>query len=74
MTMTNIDNIDNSKNAQTQGKQSPNKTYQQEAAEFIEKTSLEDMIEIADEAVRRKRLERAQEGPKWVFPEDGIQP
>ena len=44
----------------------------QKASQFIAETSLEDMIEIADEAVRRKRQEQASEGPKWVFPEDGI--
>lgn len=55
------------------GEGCPHKASQQQAAEFIESTSLEDMLEMAAEAVRRKQQERAAEGPKWVFPEDGIQ-
>lgn len=55
------------------GEECPHKASQQEASEFIEKTSLDDMLEMAAEAVRRKQQERAAEGPKWVFPEDGIQ-
>ncbi|MEM6451973.1 MAG: hypothetical protein AAF703_16870 [Cyanobacteria bacterium P01_D01_bin.105] len=47
---------------------------QKKASAFIENTPLETMIEIADEAVRRKREEKAKEGPKWVFPEGGINP
>ncbi|MEL7225043.1 MAG: hypothetical protein AAF810_23465 [Cyanobacteria bacterium P01_D01_bin.36] len=56
------------------GDQCPHTEDQQKASDFIENTSLEDMLEIAAEAVRRKQQERAQEGPKWVFPEDGIKP
>jgi hypothetical protein len=54
------------------GEQCPHKESQQQASEFIENTSLDDMLEMAAEAVRRKQMERASEGPKWVFPEDGI--
>ncbi|MEL6492751.1 MAG: hypothetical protein AAFV85_22605 [Cyanobacteria bacterium J06634_6] len=56
------------------GDQCPHKDEQEKASEFIENTSLDDMLEMAAEAVRRKQQERATEGPKWVFPEDGIQP
>jgi hypothetical protein len=56
------------------GDKCPHKESQQQASEFIESTSLDDMLEMAAEAVRRKQQERASEGPKWVFPEDGIQP
>ena len=56
------------------GDQCPHKGDQQKAAEFIENTSLDTMLEMAEEAVRRKREARASEGPKWVFPEDGISP
>ena len=56
------------------GDKCPHKDSQAEASEFISNTSLEDMIAMAEEAVRRKREERAAEGPKWVFPEDGIKP
>jgi hypothetical protein len=56
------------------GDECPNKEEQKKASDFIENTSLDDMLEIAAEAVRRKQLERASEGPKWVFPEDGLAP
>ncbi|MEL6814944.1 MAG: hypothetical protein AAFP03_09040 [Cyanobacteria bacterium J06598_3] len=56
------------------GNQCPHKDAQQDASKFIENTSLDDMLEMAAEAVRRKQQERASEGPKWVFPEDGINP
>jgi len=55
------------------GDRCPHKGEQKKASEFIESTSLDDMLEMAAEAVRRKQQERTQEGPKWVFPEDGIQ-
>lgn len=56
------------------GDQCPHKEAQQDASKFIETTSLDDMLEIAAEAVRKKQQERVSEGPKWVFPEDGINP
>ncbi|MGB7084891.1 MAG: hypothetical protein WBD47_05015 [Phormidesmis sp.] len=56
------------------GDQCPHQGSQQQASEFIENTSLDTMLEMAAEAVRRKQQERASEGPKWVFPEDGITP
>ncbi|MEL6775641.1 MAG: hypothetical protein AAFO06_00170 [Cyanobacteria bacterium J06597_16] len=56
------------------GDQCPHKDSQQQASKFIEDTSLDTMLEMAAEAVRRKQQERASEGPKWVFPEDGIKP
>ncbi|MEL6603221.1 MAG: hypothetical protein AAFP20_08350 [Cyanobacteria bacterium J06614_10] len=55
------------------GDKCPHKDAQAQASKFIENTSLDTMLEMAEEAVRRKRMERAQEGPKWVFPEGGIQ-
>ncbi|MGC1306714.1 MAG: hypothetical protein WA885_05755 [Phormidesmis sp.] len=56
------------------GDQCPHKDSQQKASEFIETTSLDTMLEMAAEAVRRKQQARQSEGPKWVFPEDGIKP
>ena len=56
------------------GDQCPHKDEQKKASAFIESTPLSTLIEIADEAVRRKREEKAKEGPKWVFPEGGINP
>ncbi|MEB3229810.1 MAG: hypothetical protein VKJ64_02285 [Leptolyngbyaceae bacterium] len=52
------------------GEQCPNKEYRAAASEFMKKTSLEEMHEIA-EIARRKKLEAP---PKWVFPEGGVQP
>ena len=54
------------------GDQCPHKESQQQTSEFIENTSLDAMLEMAAEAVRRKQQQRASEGPKWVYPEDGI--
>ncbi|NEP16245.1 MAG: hypothetical protein F6J97_04990 [Leptolyngbya sp. SIO4C1] len=54
------------------GDECPNQEYQEEASKFIQETSLDKMLEMADEAVRRKIAARASEPPKWVFPEDGI--
>lgn len=56
------------------GDQCPHKDDQKKASQFIENTSLDTMLEMAEEAVRRKREQRTSEGPKWVFPEDGINP
>lgn len=56
------------------GDECPNQEFQAEASKFIEETSLDKMLEMAEEAVRKKRMAQAAEGPKWVFPEDGITP
>lgn len=50
------------------GEQCPNLEYKTQASEFIESTSLDDMLAIADEAIRKKMTAP----PQWVFPEDGI--
>ena len=52
------------------GNDCPNLKYTEEAAKFIADTSLDQMLAMADEAVRRKMLERASQPPKWVLPED----
>jgi hypothetical protein len=52
------------------GDQCPNLKYTEEASKFIADTPLDKMLEIADEAVRRKIMERASQPPKWVLPED----
>ncbi|WP_338430807.1 hypothetical protein [Synechococcus elongatus] len=59
------------------GEQCPGRPFQQEAERFIRETPLDQMLDIAAEAVRRRQLERltgGSSGPQWVFPEDGIQP
>ena len=52
------------------GDQCPNTEYREQASKFIQEKSLDQMLEIADAALRR----RMTETPKWVFPEDGIKP
>jgi hypothetical protein len=52
------------------GEQCPNKEYQAQASKFIQETSLDDMLAIAEEAVRKKMTAP----PQWVFPDEGIDP
>jgi hypothetical protein len=52
------------------GENCPNKEYSQQAASFIENTSLDKILEMADEAVRRKMIERAAQPRKWIIPEE----
>ncbi|MEY2976209.1 MAG: hypothetical protein ACO31I_00765 [Prochlorotrichaceae cyanobacterium] len=50
----------------------PNRAYQTQASDFIEKTSLDEMLAMAEAAVQRRKLERLsqQEPPQWVIPDD----
>ena len=48
------------------GEQCPHREHAHEASKFVQETSLDKMIEIA-EIARRKKL---TEPPKWVIPED----
>lgn len=50
------------------GDQCPNREYQEKASKFIQETSLDQMLEMAEAALRRKMTE----SPQWVFPEEGI--
>lgn len=52
------------------GDKCPNLEYKDQASKFIEETSLDQMLSIAEEAVRKKIMERASQPPKWVLPED----
>ncbi len=47
------------------GDKCPNKGYLKETSKFIDDTSLDKMLEIAEEAVMKKRMAP----PKWVIPE-----
>ncbi|MGC9526052.1 MAG: hypothetical protein ACP5D7_11005 [Limnospira sp.] len=47
------------------GDQCPHREYVESTSDFIQNTSLERMLEIADDAVRKKRMEP----PKWVIPD-----
>ena len=48
------------------GDRCPNKEYKNEASEFINNTSLDKMLEIAEIAKMKKRAEP----PKWVIPDE----
>jgi len=48
------------------GDQCPNLEYKQKTMNFVNSTSLDQMHEIAQAALRKKMMEP----PKWVFPED----
>lgn len=66
MTKTDIDCSVDCVNGCRLGEDCPNKEYQQEASEFINETSLDKMLEIA-EIARKKKL---TEPPKWIIPDD----
>lgn len=48
------------------GDRCPNKGYAEEASQFIEETSLDKMLEIAEIA----RMKKLTEPPQWIIPED----
>jgi len=47
------------------GDKCPSREYAEATSNFIENTSLEKMLAMAEEAVRKKRTEP----PKWVIPD-----
>ncbi len=47
------------------GEQCPNREYVAEASKFIQETSLDTMLEMAEIA----RLKKLSAPPQWVFPE-----
>lgn len=47
------------------GDKCPNREHLATASNFVHETSLDKMLEIAEEAVRKKRLQP----PQWVIPE-----
>lgn len=66
MEPTQINCAEACKNGCVLGDQCPNLQYRDQATKFIESTSLDRMLEIAEERIKR----RMTEPPKWVFPED----
>ncbi len=48
------------------GANGPNLEYKTQASKFIQETSLDKMLEMADIALRKKM----SEPPKWILPED----
>ncbi|MFM9265673.1 hypothetical protein [Tychonema sp. BBK16] len=47
------------------GDKCPKREYAAATSSFIENTSLDKMLEMAEEAVKKKRMEP----PKWVIPD-----
>jgi hypothetical protein len=48
------------------GDKCPNIEFREAASKFIQETSLDEMLAIAEERLRKKMMEP----PKWVLPED----
>jgi hypothetical protein len=48
------------------GDKCPNIEFREAASQFIKETSLDDILAIAEERLRKKMTEP----PKWVLPED----
>lgn len=72
MTTPSIDCAEACVNGCIQPDHCPSRVYQAKTAEFIKETSLDEILAIAEEAVRRRNLERMnqRETPQWVIPED----
>ncbi len=52
------------------GDECPNLEFKAQASKFIEETSLDQILAMAEASVQRRRQERAAEPPKWVIPDD----
>jgi hypothetical protein len=48
------------------GDNCPHKEHAQEASKFIQETSLDKMIELAEAA----RIKKMSEPPKWIIPDE----
>lgn len=48
------------------GDQCPNLEHKQAASKFIQETSLDKMLQIAEDAIRKKR----SAPPQWILPDD----
>ncbi|MBI1240552.1 hypothetical protein [Umezakia ovalisporum] len=48
------------------GDKCPHIEFREATSKFIEETSLDQMLEMAEERLRKKMTEP----PKWIFPED----
>jgi hypothetical protein len=50
------------------GDRCPNQEFRQQASQFIQEKSLDQMLAIAEEALRKKMTAP----PQWVYPEDSF--
>ncbi|MBW4468194.1 MAG: hypothetical protein KME07_22435 [Pegethrix bostrychoides GSE-TBD4-15B] len=48
------------------GEQCPNQEYRDQTAKFIQETPLDQMLAMAEEAIRKKR----SAPPQWVYPDE----
>ncbi|MBD2020418.1 hypothetical protein H6F43_09485 [Leptolyngbya sp. FACHB-36] len=48
------------------GDQCPNLEHKEQASKFIQETSLDEMLKLAEEAARKKRMAP----PQWILPND----
>lgn len=68
--MTEINCAEMCQNGCVLGDECPNREYTEQASQFISDTPLDQMLAIAEEAVRKKALERMSTPTKWILPED----
>lgn len=68
--MTEINCAEMCKDGCVLGDECPNREYTEQASQFISDTPLDQMLAIAEEAVRKKALERMSQPTQWVYPED----
>jgi hypothetical protein len=52
------------------GDRCPHLEHQQQATKFIQETSLDQMLAMADAAVRKKMMARMSQPPQWVLPDE----
>ncbi|MBW4472325.1 MAG: hypothetical protein KME45_18260 [Stenomitos rutilans HA7619-LM2] len=61
-----IDCAEACKNGCVLGDKCPNLEYKAQATKFISETSLDQMLKMAEEAIRKKRMEP----PQWILPDE----
>ncbi|MER3433712.1 MAG: hypothetical protein C4288_09815 [Leptolyngbya sp. ERB_1_1] len=68
--MTEINCAEMCQNGCVLGDECPNREYTEQTSQFISDTPLDKLLEMADEAVRKKALERMSTPTQWILPED----
>ncbi|HEY9646535.1 MAG TPA: hypothetical protein V6C88_09210 [Chroococcidiopsis sp.] len=70
MTPSEINCVEACVNGCVLGENCPNQGYREQAAKFIQETSLDDMLAIAEESIRKRLLERMSTPPQWIIPDE----
>lgn len=52
------------------GDRCPNREYTAQASKYIQETPLDELLARAEEAVRKRMMERASQPTQWVFPDE----